>query len=151
DFEANKGGGVLDLIKRQMGCATDRECFEWLERGGLWVNGRRAPGPDNAKTIVVGTFRYHDRDGVLRFVVERIEFRKTDGSFVLTEAGKYKKTFRQKQPDPNRPGHWLPNVDGCPVLPYRLPEVIEAIAAGHRIIVVEGEGKVNLSWSWNVP
>ena len=34
---------------------------------------------------------------------------------------------------------------------YRLPEVTEAIASGHEIIITEGEAKANLLWSWNIP
>jgi len=155
DFEENKGGGVLDLIKRGMLFTSARDCFEWLEREGLWTNNRKSrKGLDGTEEVVVDTFYYHDhpdRDGVLRYKVERVEFRKPDGSFVLNKDGKHQKKFLQWQPDPHRPDEWIPNVDGCPLLLYRLPEVIEAIAAGHLIVVVEGEGKVNLLWSWNVP
>src|SRR5262249_37070186 len=77
DFEDKEGGGVLDLVKREMLLTNTRECFEWLEREGL-LNGQR----DNAKKLLVASFDYPDRDGVLRFVVERFEFRKPDGSFV---------------------------------------------------------------------
>jgi putative DNA primase/helicase len=39
-----------------------------------------------------------------------------------------------------------------PVVPYRLPELIEAVANGYFVVVVEGEAKVNLLLrSWNVP
>jgi hypothetical protein len=105
----------------------------------------------DADWLIVKTFDYLDRDGVLSYVVDRIEFRKPNGSFVLTESGKREKTFLQKRPDPVHPGHWFHNTKGCPALPYRLPELIEAVGAGHEIYVVEGEGKVNLLWSWNVP
>src|SRR5262245_26206417 len=84
DFEANQGGGVLDLIKREVHCASERECFEWLEHEGLWTNGGTKPRRDNARKVVVATFLYSDRDDVLRFAVERVEFQKPDGSFVLT-------------------------------------------------------------------
>jgi hypothetical protein len=43
------------------------------------------------------------------------------------------------------------NVDGAPVVPYRLPELIEAIAREQLVCIVEGEGKVELLRSWNVP
>jgi hypothetical protein len=152
DFEDREGGGVLDLIKREMMFASARECFEWLEREGLWENNRKGKDkPDGTEEVVVDSFEYPGHDGVLSYAVDRIEFRKPDGSFVLNKDGKHKKTFRRKRPDPDKPGEWIPNVDGCPVLPYRLPELIEAVAAGHLIVVVEGEGKVNLLWSWNVP
>ena len=84
------------------------------------------------------------------FQVERVEYRNADGSFVLKD-GKRKKSFRQRRPDPDRPGEWLWNVDGLPVVPYRLPEITEAIAAGHPILITEGEAKADLLWSWGIP
>src|SRR5262249_54257995 len=107
DFEENEGGGVLDLIKRQLFFTTSRECFAWLEHEGLW-KGNGKSGRDNLgwERVVVDTFYYHDRDGVLRYKIERIEFRKPDGSFALKD-GKRQKTFKQWQPDPNRPGEWI--------------------------------------------
>jgi len=151
DFEEDVGGGVLALIKRQMFFTTYRECFDFLEREGLWKDNRKRRR-DSTEEVVVDTFYYHDRDGVLRYKIERIEFKwKSDGRFALNKDGKHQKKFKQWQPNPEKPGEWIPNVDGCPLLLYKLPEVIEAIAAGHLIVVVEGEGKVNLLWLWNVP
>ena len=82
--------------------------------------------------------------GDLRWILELWP----DGSFV---SGKHKKTFRQKRPDPDRPGAWLWNVEGVPAPIYRLPEVTEAIAAERTVLVVEGEAKADLLWSWNMP
>ena len=96
-------------------------------------------------------FHYQDEAGAALFVVERVEYQNADGSFVVTERGKRKKTFRQKRPDPTKPGRCLWNVDGVPALPYRLPEIIEAVAAGCAILVVEGEVKVEHLRSWNMP
>jgi phage/plasmid primase-like uncharacterized protein len=39
DFEADAGGGLLDLIARETGATTNRDCFEWLERAGLLPEG----------------------------------------------------------------------------------------------------------------
>src|SRR5262245_5095034 len=125
DFEDREGGGVLDLIKRETFLTSHRECFEWLEREGLWENNL------GKEEVIVDSFDYHNHDGVLSHVVDRIEFRKPDGSFVLTKSGKHKKTFRQKRPDPDKPGNWIFNIAGCPALLYRLPEVDAAIGAGH--------------------
>jgi AAA domain/Toprim-like len=36
-------------------------------------------------------------------------------------------------------------------VPYRLPEVLEALAHGRTIVIAEGEAKADLLWSWNVP
>ena len=35
----------------------------------------------------------------------------------------------------------LETLSGVPVVPYRLPELIEAIAADHPVLIVEGESK----------
>ena len=83
-------------------------------------------------------------------MIDRIEFQAGNGVFLLKN-GKREKTFRQRRPDPDRPGNWISNVDGVPILPYRLPELLEAVAAECTILIVEGEAKVDLLRSWNVP
>jgi AAA domain len=100
----------------------------------------------------VATYDYPDESGALLFVVGRFEYRNPDGSFVLKD-GKHKKSFRQKRPDPAKPGGWINNVDGVRIVPYRLPELTEAIANDHFIAIVEGEAKAkaDLLWSWSVP
>jgi hypothetical protein len=100
---------------------------------------------------VAAEFRYENEGGAVLFVVERVEFQNADGTYVLTKEGKRRKTFLQRRPDPDRPDHWLWNVDGVPALPYRLTGLIEAVAAGSLILVVEGEAKVDLLRSWDIP
>ncbi|AHE99391.1 hypothetical protein THITH_15120 [Thioalkalivibrio paradoxus ARh 1] len=39
DHEAGTGGGVLDLIRRETGAVTTRDCLAWLERAGLLPGG----------------------------------------------------------------------------------------------------------------
>jgi hypothetical protein len=103
------------------------------------------------KKIVAAEYLYHDEGGNVLFAVERIEFQNPDGSYVLKDGGKRRKTFRQKRPDPDRPGKWIWNIEGVPVVPYRLSELIEAIANQRNILIVEGEAKVDLLRSWNAP
>jgi hypothetical protein len=102
-----------------------------------------------AKKIVAARFDYCDEAGKLLFEVERIEFQNADSSFVLKD-GKRKKTFRQRRPDPESPC-WIWNIDGVAVVPYRLPELLEAIDNGHFVVIVEGEAKVDLLREWNLP
>jgi hypothetical protein len=99
--------------------------------------------------IGVGKWRYEDESGKLLFEVERVEYRYPDGSFVLKD-GKRKKTFRQRRPDPDW-GDWIWNVEGVRVVPYRLPELLEAVGNWHPIAIVEGETKVDLLRSWGIP
>jgi hypothetical protein len=124
-----------------MHCADGRAAAtaEWAARAA------------GAKKIVVAAFEYQNADGTLAFVVERAEYQDASGGFILEEGGKHKKTFRQRRPDPDKPGAWLWNTDGVPPLPYRLSELREAIGLGCAVLVVEGEAKVDLLRSWNIP
>jgi hypothetical protein len=112
------------------------------------ANGK-ANGKDTSTKVVVASFEYLDQNGSVAFAVDRIQFQKPDGSFILKD-GKHDKVFRQRRPDPDRPGQWIHNKEGAPVVPYRLPQVLEAIAAGHPVFIAEGEAKADLLWSWNV-
>ena len=49
------------------------------------------------------------------------------------------KKFRQRRPNPDNPGQWIPNLKGVSRVLYRLPEVIEAVERGEIIWLVEGE------------
>ena len=145
------GGDVIDLVRFIDGAEFTHAVETLTGEPPPKVNGKEHNPKTSTTRKVAATFFYHDANGALAFVVERIEYQNADGSFVMKEDGKRKKTFRQKRPKPDRPGEWLWNVDGVPPLIYRLPEVMEAIANGHEIIIVEGEAKADLLWSWNVP
>ena len=146
------GGDVIKLVEHLDDCDFKTACTTLV---GEPPPKAKANGKDHdaaeTRRVVVAEFPYLNEFGAVAFVSERIEYRKADGSFVLRKDGKHKKTFRQKRPDPEKPGHWIWDTDGVPIIPYRLPELIEAIANERRIIIVEGEAKVDLLWSWNVP
>jgi RecA-family ATPase len=148
----NKGGDVIELVRHLDGVDFIEACTRLAgERPGK-ANGKDYSTSTEAHEICTATFAYDDENGgTVLFVVEHIQYRKLDGSFVLKDDGKLRKTFRQKRPDPNRPGQWIYNVDGVRIVPYRLPELIEAIAMDYLILIVEGEAKVDFLRSWNVP
>jgi CHC2 zinc finger len=146
----DKGGDVIDLVQHLDGVDFETACATLAGELALKRNGKN-PTSIEARKVVVSEFQYLDEDGALAFVVERIEYQNADGSCVLTTDGKRRKTFRQKRPDPNRPAGWLWNVDGVPPIPYRLPELIKSVASGSAVLVVEGEAKVDLLRSWNIP
>jgi len=134
DFEANEGGGVLDLIAREQGIFSSWECVKWLREHGFDAdlpqsldNGReKEPAPSGAapEHKIVATYGYTDEIGELLFQVVRLE----------------PKTFRQRRP--NGMGGWTWSVKGTRIVPYRLPEVLDAIAAEETIFIVEGEKDV---------
>ena len=140
-------GDVIQLVEHLDGVDFTTACNTLTGQPPPKANGKN--GKDTSKKVVTKSFEYLDADGNVAFVVDRIQFQKPDGSFVLRD-GKADKAFRQRQPDPDRPGRWINNVTGAPIVPYHLPGVLEAIGAGHPILIVEGETKADLLWSWGV-
>jgi hypothetical protein len=115
DHEAQQGGGVLDLITRVTGLEGAERIRTAEELAG--INGGGGLGP------IVATYDYTDETGKLLFQVVRYE----------------PKTFRQRKPDKEKPDGWSWSVKGLRQVPYRLPELIEQIALGHTVFIVEGE------------
>lgn len=92
----------------------------------------------------VAEYEYRDADGKLIFAVARCAL-KGDGC----------QGFRQWRPDPTTGSgkKWSRTVDGKLVgedLIYRLPEVLQAIALGNAVYVVEGEKDADRLWSMGV-
>jgi DNA primase len=142
-------GDVIDLVRWLDGVGFTEACTT-LAGPSPAINGKDATRGAPRK-MLESKHEYCDESGAVQFAVGRYEYQYPDGSFVLNKDGKRKKTFRQKRPDPDHPGKWINNTDGVRVVPYKLPELIEAIASGHSIAIVEGEAKVDLLWTWNVP
>ena len=140
-----KGGDVIDLARHIDGSDFTAACTNLAgEQPQANPNGKNHAAGEPEK-IAAAKFGYEDGAGNLLFVVVRAEYRNTDGTFVATKDGKRKKTFHQRRPDPERPGKWIWNVDGVPVVPYRLPELLEAVGNGCFVAIAEGEGKVDLA------
>src|SRR5262245_56336720 len=73
---------------------------------------------------IAARYNYKDKDGTLAFQVVRYD----------------PKDFRQRML--NGPG-WKWNVESAKVVPYRLPQLLEAIESGETVFVVEGEKDVD--------
>jgi hypothetical protein len=118
DHEANVGGGVFDLIRRQ----GHEQPAAWLRGEGLLaapqVVRRAAPR-------IVKTYDYRDEAGVLLFQVVRFD----------------PKDFRQRRPDGR--GGWIWNLQDRRRVPYLLSELVKEVAAGETIFVPEGEKDVD--------
>jgi RecA-family ATPase len=143
-----KGGDAIALIMALDGCDFMGAVATLTGE----PNGHARPA-QTAKRIVVERFDYHDAQGAVVYQVERVEFRNPDGSYVLKD-GKHEKKFLLRRPDPDRPGEWISGpgcMAGAPRVPYRLPQLIEALAHGRRVAIVEGERKADLLWKWGIP
>jgi len=120
--EEETGGGVLWLIEREKKL-HGKAAFEFLHEIGCDVE-TEPPKPRR----IVATYDYVDESGKLLFHVCRFE----------------PKTFAQRAPD----GSW--KVRGIRQVPYRLPEIVEAIAEGKTVFIVEGEKDADNLARWNV-
>jgi hypothetical protein len=87
----------------------------------------RPPPERAARGRIVAIYDYTDESGKLLFQSVRYE----------------PKDFKQRRPDPSRPGKWIWNLKGVRRVLYGLPEVTAAIAAGPTIYIVAGEKDVS--------
>jgi hypothetical protein len=115
DHEADKGGGVFDLIRRQ----GHEQPVAWLRREGLMASQPHVVARTEPR--IVKTYDYRDERGVQLFQVVRFE----------------PKDFRQRCPDGN--GGWIWSLGDTRRVPYLLPELVKAVAAGETIYIPEGE------------
>jgi putative DNA primase/helicase len=120
DHEHGVGGGVLKLIEHRLGL-KGADARQWLAEQGLVLP--RRTGIEAVRGRLVATHDYCEADGTVRYQVLRYE----------------PKRFKQRRPGhrPNDPHIY--NLDGVEPLPYRLREVMEAIAQALPIVIVEGE------------
>jgi putative DNA primase/helicase len=102
-----------------------------LRKQGLW------PEREQHHREPTAVYDYRDGDGVLRYQVCRY--------------GRGKgKTFKQRRPDPDRPGEWLWQTAGFVTpLPYRLPE-LRLSMPGEVVYITEGELDANSLVKWGL-
>jgi len=113
--EEEVGGGVLDLLARELELNTRAEQLSWLENNGFKEKSDAKP---TAKPRIAKTHDYTDENGELLFQAVRME----------------PKSFRQRRPDGDG---WKWSVKGVRQVPYRLPELLASPDAP--VFVVEGE------------
>ena len=119
-----KSGDVIALVEFLDKCDFDR-AVEKLTGEPKPQPQRKANGKASGKLgKIVAIYDYTDEAGTLLFQVTRHD----------------PKDFRQRRP--NGKGGWIDNTDGVRRVPYRLPQIIAAIAAGQITLVVEGERDV---------
>jgi putative DNA primase/helicase len=119
DHEANEGGGVIDLIKRQ----GHPHPATWLRSAGLL--GASPHVIAHSKPKSAKTYDYRDERGELLYQVVRTE----------------PKVFRQRRPDGR--GGWDWRLGDVRRVPYRLPELIKAVADSETVYIPEGEKDVD--------
>ena len=112
------------LVKCHAGCTTE----QIVDAVGLTLTDLFTPRASNGNgptpyPVIVAMYDYTDANSALLYQVVRYE----------------PKGFRQRRPDPARPGEWLWDVNGVKRVPLHLAEVLDAIAHERTLFVVEGE------------
>jgi hypothetical protein len=112
------------LVRCHAGCTQDAVINALRDRG-LWPfeSKRKSNGKDKSRSVVA-EYDYLDECGELLFQVVRFE----------------PKTFRQRKPDGN--SGWTWSLGDVRRVLFKLPDLIEAIAADHPVFIVEGERDV---------
>ncbi len=114
------------LLHCHAGCTTEAV----VEAMGLELKDLYPSSPKKSKSTcgkIVAIYDYVDAEGVLSYQVVRTE----------------PKGFRQRRPDPEKPGEWIWDLRGVKPLLYHLPEVISRARAGRPLVIVEGEKDVD--------
>ena len=94
-------------------------------------------------------FDYKDAHGNLLYQNVRFLLVTPDGSPVMSSNGKLDKTFRLRRSDGK--GGWVDDLDEVGQVPYRLSDLVKALADGATVFIPEGEAKVDALLEWNVP
>lgn len=124
DNESDEGGGVIDLVRREAHCANGEAVRYLRETVGVEIpDDRQVATHAKPRPKIVAAYDYRDETGELLFQVVRFE----------------PKDFRQRRPDPNAADGWSWTVRGVRQVPYRLGELVEAIAQDGTVFIVEGE------------
>jgi 5S rRNA maturation endonuclease (ribonuclease M5) len=115
------------LLKCQAGCDFNAILSALgMKASDLFPPKQPQPITSAKSRKIVATYDYTDAEGKLVFQVVRFD----------------PKDFRQRRPDPAKPGEWLWSMDGVERVLYRLPQIIKAVSEGVTIYVVEGEKDV---------
>jgi hypothetical protein len=135
DRGENWGGSTLDLVAHHKGLPKQelkKAAFydAWRAAHELGIVPDPAPEPNGQAGPILATYPYHDENSGLLFEVVRFDTADHD------------KRFRQRRPDGN--GGWIWDTKGVRThVLYRLPALIEAVQAGQRVLICEGEKDAN--------
>ena len=126
DIEDGDKGPIFQC---RSGC-TQSAIIAALRDKGLWhdtshtkksTGGKAKPSSKGNPAKIVATYDYTDEQHVLLYQKVRLD----------------PKYFRQRKPDGK--GGWTNKLDGVRQVPYRLPQLLQAVAEKQAVFIVEGE------------
>jgi hypothetical protein len=154
DHEAGQGGGVLDLIVREIG-GGHRDALKWLNDKGIIVthgtksNGQAKEPSHTRRNYDQTEAKFNGNGSVRRLIAGTYDYVDQSGKFLFQVVRYDPKDFRQRRPDAH--GGWIWNVDGVRQVPYRLAEVMNAIGDRRIVFIVEGEKDADALWRIGIP
>lgn len=116
------------LLHCQAGCTPDAV----VQSLGLTLSDLFDEPLASDKPEILETYDYTDAEGAVLYQVLRM----------------VPKGFRQRRPDGN--GGWTWNLEGQERVLYHLPQVLETVAKGGVVFVVEGESDANTLEEWGL-
>lgn len=119
-FTCKQGGDVFEFVMRKEGVGFPEALALLGDKLGI------VPVPQSQ---IVACYDYTDEQGNLLYQVVRLQ----------------PKSFYQRHPDGNN--GWIKNLKGVRLVPYRLPELIEAISNKEPVFIVEGEKDADNWWA----
>ena len=121
-----------------LGITIDEKGVRWGCSHCGWTGPEKGAGNGKGDNTAA-TYDYRDANGTLLFQkVRKLHVKPGEGRFWV------------RRPDGR--GGWIPGIGKNTARPlYRLPEVSKAIAAGHTIVIVEGEKDADNLWRIGVP
>jgi hypothetical protein len=124
DHEAGEGGGCLDFLRVKGGFPQHKDAFEWIEKKGFRRSRTNGNGAHHGAATIAAVYGYEDETGTLIFEVVRFD----------------PKAFRQRRPNGHGGHVW--SIKGARRIPFRLPELNEALGLDRPVFIVEGEKDV---------
>ena len=111
------------------GCGQETVVAD-LRGRNLWPENARYVNDTNDGRIEIAAYDYRDAENTLLYQAVRY----------------FPKTFRQRKPQAGSGNRWTWNIDGCPRVLYRLPDLLAADPTRLRFIL-EGEKDVDRAWA----
>lgn len=109
---------------------------------GVEVASYERPAVDHTRRQAIASRRERKKQRTRGTVVERYDYVDENGELLYQVTRLEPKNFPQRRPDGR--GGWIYNLNGTRRVPYRLPQLIQAVLDGKTIYIVEGEKDVEV-------
>lgn len=168
-FGCKASGDIFTFLVENNGMSFPDAVYMLAEQAGVHIENARPRETDKAqRTNDAPPDRHPDDPGPgfhnddqpreksssknkLGKIVKIYEYTDERGEYLFEVVRYEPKTFRQRIKDPSEKSGYKWTIKDARQVPYRLPEVIEAIRRGEKIHIMEGEKDVDNAWDVGIP